>query len=134
MVALVALAQFAVLVRWMGFIRATGGTRSASYGTPIGLQIEAMRAVCATDEPVVVLRNETEMFPFPFSYLATTEPACRGKRVLVCADSDRPYTKPCPAAEDGQRRVRLRYADGGGRRAGRRVTPALSIGREGCRP
>jgi hypothetical protein len=114
LVALVALAQFAVLVRWMEFIRATGGTRSASYGTPIGLQIEAMRAVCATGQPVVVMRNETEMFAFPFSYLATTEPACRGKRVVVCADWDRPYTKPCPAAEDGPRRVRLRYAHGEG--------------------
>ena len=114
LVALVALAQFAVLVRWMGFIRATGGTRSASYGTPIGLQIEAMRAVCATDQPVVVMRNETEMFAFPFSYLATTEAACRGKRVFVCSDPVRPYSKPCPAAADGQRRVRLRYADAEG--------------------
>jgi hypothetical protein len=111
LVALVAVAQFAVLVRWMEFIRATGGTRSASYGTPIGLQIEAMEKVCATDLPVVVMRNDTEMFAFPFSYLATTEPACREKRVFVCSDPVRPYSKPCPSAADGQRRVRLRYAN-----------------------
>ena len=115
LVALVAVAQFAVLVRWMAFIRATGGTRAASYGTPIGLQIEAMRVACTTGQPVVVMRNETEMFAFPFDYLATTEAACRGKKVLVCSDSGRRYTKPCPAAEDGQHRVRLLYAeeDGG---------------------
>jgi dolichyl-phosphate-mannose-protein mannosyltransferase len=108
--AVIGLAQFAVIVQWMGFIRATGGTRSPSYGTPIGLQIEAMQAACATPEPLVVLRNETEMFPFPLAYIATTEPACRGKTVVVCADTPRPLTKPCPPPTAGERRRRLRYA------------------------
>lgn len=106
----IAVTQFAVIVQWMGFIRATGGTRTPSYGTPIGLQIEAMQAACAAREPLVVLRNETEMFPWPFVYIATTEPACRDKRVVVCADSPRPFTKPCPPPAPDERRVRLRYA------------------------
>jgi hypothetical protein len=110
LVALIAVAQFAVIVQWMGFIRATGGTRTPSYGTPIGLQIEAMQAACATAEPLVVIRNETEMFPFPFAYIATTEPACRDRKVVVCADTARPFTKPCPPAAAGEHRVRLRYA------------------------
>jgi hypothetical protein len=114
LVAVVALAQFAVLVRWMEFIRATGGTRSPSYGTPIGLQVAAMRAACITDQPAIVIRNETGMFAFPFAYLATTEAACRGKRVVVCSEPVRPYSKPCPPPADGERRVRLRYAEGEG--------------------
>jgi hypothetical protein len=109
-VALISLAQFGVIVRWMAFIRETGGTRSPSYGTPLGLQIEAMRTACTTDQPIVVLRNETEMFAFPFAYLATTEAACRGKQVVVCADSPRPLSKPCPPPAGGERRLRLRYA------------------------
>jgi len=47
-------------------------------------------------ERVIVLRNETDMFRFPFEYLATTEPACRGKAVVVCAATPGPLTKACP--------------------------------------
>jgi hypothetical protein len=56
------------------------------------------------------LGNETAIFPFPFAYLATTEPACRGKAVVVCAESPRPFAKTCPPPLPGERRVRLRYA------------------------
>jgi hypothetical protein len=112
---LVAVAQFAVIVRWMGYIRDRGGTRSASYGTPLGLQRDAMRAACATPETLVVIRNETEMFRFPFEYLATTEASCRDKRVVVCATTRGPFTRPCPPPEMGGRLVRLGYArDPGG--------------------
>jgi hypothetical protein len=115
--AVVALAQFAVLVEWMGFIRATGGTRSAGYGTPIGLQLEAMREVCATPEPAIVLREEIEMFPFAFQYHAATLPACRGKTVVVCGDAGpRLIMKPCPAPAEGTRVRRLTYAEGTGGR------------------
>jgi hypothetical protein len=111
----IAVAQFAVIVRWMGYIQDRGGTRSPSYGTPLGLQREAMRAACATPETLVVIRNETEMFRFPFEYLATTEPACRGKTVVVCTPTPRPFTRPCPPPGTVGRLVRLGYArDPGG--------------------
>jgi hypothetical protein len=109
--AVVAVAQFAVVVEWMGFIRVSGGTRSPGYGTPIGIQMDAMRAACAGLEPTIVLKNETEMFPFPFEYHAATLPECRGKTVLVCADDPRPFTKPCPAPAAGSGVRRLRYAE-----------------------
>jgi len=113
----VALAQFSVLVDWMGFIRATGGTRSAGYGTPIGLQLEAMREACATPEPAIVLREEIEMFPFAFQYHAATLAECRGKTVTVCGDAGpRLIMKPCPLPAEGTRVRRLRYAEGMGGR------------------
>jgi hypothetical protein len=109
--AVIAVAQFAVIVEWMGFIGASGGTRSPGYGTPIGIQRVAMREACATAEPTIVLKNETEMFPFPFEYHAATLPECRGKTVLVCADEPRPLTKPCPPPATGSGVRRLRYAE-----------------------
>jgi hypothetical protein len=116
LLAAVAVGQFAVIVAWMGFIRASGGTRSPGYGTPIGIQRGAMRVACATAEPTIVLKNETEMFPFPFEYHAATLPECRSKTVLVCADEPRPLTKPCPPPAAGARVVRLRYAEATGGR------------------
>ena len=113
--AVIAVAQFVVIVEWMGFIRVSGGTRSPGYGTPIGIQMQAMGKVCAAPEPAIVLKNETEMFPFPFEYHAATLPECRGKTVLVCADEPRPFTKPCPqpAADSGVRRLRYAEVTGG---------------------
>jgi hypothetical protein len=114
--AAIAAGQFAVIVQWMGFIRAGGGTRSPGYGTPIGIQMEAMREVCAATEPTIVLKNETEMFPFPFQYHAATLAACRGKTVVVCADEPRPLTKPCPPAAPGVGVRHIRYAEATGGR------------------
>jgi MFS family permease len=114
--ALIAVGQFAVIVEWMAFIRASGGTRSPGYGTPIGIQIDAMRAACAAAEPTIVLKNETEMFPFPFEYHARALPECRSKTVVVCAEEPRPLTKPCPPPAAGDRVLRLRYADATGGR------------------
>jgi hypothetical protein len=114
--AVIAVAQFVVIVEWMGFIRVSGGTRSPGYGTPIGIQMDAMRAACAGLEPTIVLKNETEMFPFPLEYHAATQPECRGKTVLVCADEPRPFTKPCPPPAAGSRVLRLRYAEATGGR------------------
>jgi hypothetical protein len=114
--AVIAVGQFAVIVEWMGFIRAGGGTRSPGYGTPIGIQMEAMRAACAATEPTIVLKNETDMFPFPFEYHAATLPACRGKAVVVCADEPRPLTKPCPAPASGTGVRHVGYAEATGGR------------------
>jgi hypothetical protein len=114
--ALIAVGQFAVLVEWMGFIRAGGGTRSPGYGTPIGIQMDATREACAATEPTIVLKNETDMFPFPFEYHAATLPECRSKKVVVCADEPRPLTKPCPAPAAGIGVRHLRYAEATGGR------------------
>jgi MFS family permease len=116
LLAAVAVGQFTVIVGWMGFIRASGGTRSPGYGTPIGIQRDVMRAACATAEPTIVLKNETGMFPFPFEYHARTLPECRGKTVVVCADEPRPLTKLCPPPEASTAVRRLRYADATGGR------------------
>ena len=110
----VAVGQFVFIVLWMDFIRARGGTQSAGYGTPIGLQIAAVRAACATPEPTVVLRNDTEMLPFPLEYHAATQPECRAKTVVVCADEARPFAKPCPPPAEGTRLLHLRYASATG--------------------
>ena len=113
----VALAQFLVLVRWVGFVGATGGLRSAAQGAPVGLQLAAMREVCASPESSIVLKEEIEMFPFAFEYHAATLPACRGKKIVVCGDAGRRLImKPCPSAVDGTVVRRLRYAEGTGGR------------------
>jgi hypothetical protein len=98
----------------MGFVRDSGGTRSPGYGTPVGLQIAAMRTVCAAPESQLVLRNDTAMYRFPFEYLAATEPACRGKTVVVCGAAPTPLSRPCPAPAAGSRALRLRYASATG--------------------
>lgn len=109
--AMVAIAQFVVIILWMGYIRERGGTRAPAYGTALGLQAQAVRAACSGPEPRIVLQNETTMFRFPFEYLATTEEACRGKTVLVCAESPGPLANPCPPPSPDTRRVRLRYVN-----------------------
>jgi len=106
----VAVAQFLVIVQWMGYIRERGGTRGGPYATPIDPQTEAMNGVCSVPERVIVLRSETAMFRFSFEYLATTEPACRGKAVVVCAATPGPLTKACPPPNPDARLVRLGYA------------------------
>jgi 4-amino-4-deoxy-L-arabinose transferase-like glycosyltransferase len=112
--AAIALVQFTIIVWWMGYVREREGTR-ATYGTILGAQREAMRTVCTVPETHIVLRNETAMYRFPFEYLATSEPACRGKVVLVCAVKEGPFRIACPPTAAGSRLVRLRYArDRGG--------------------
>jgi hypothetical protein len=70
-----------------------------------------VREVCAAPETAIVLKNETEMFPFPLEYHAATLAACRDKAVVVCADEPRPLTKACPAPDAAARVVSLRYAE-----------------------
>jgi hypothetical protein len=107
----IAVAQFLVIVQWMGYIVERGGTRGGPYGTPIGLQIEAMHAVCSVPEPLIVLQNATAMYPFPFEYLATTETACVGKTVVLCASVPSSVTgRECPASRPEARIRRLTYA------------------------
>lgn len=108
--ALVALAQFAVIVRWQAYLRAHGGTRTPAYGTTLVAQEHAMRDVCRTPASAIVLENRTGMFGFPFHYLATTEEACRGKRVTVCGGLPQHKPPPCPALTPGAVRLRLHYS------------------------
>jgi hypothetical protein len=108
--AIVAVVQFAVVVLWMAYVRERGGTRTPSYGTPLGAQVEVLRQACAGPETRIVLVNDTAMFRFPFEYLATTEEACRGKAVVVCAREPGPAARACPPPEPGARRVRMGYA------------------------
>jgi hypothetical protein len=108
-----ALAQFLVIVQWMGYIRERGGTRGGPYGTPVGLQMEAMREVCAAPEQSIVLWNDTAMYPFPFQYLATTEAACRDKKVVVCAPVPKPLTKACPPVDGCLHRLSYASERGG---------------------
>jgi hypothetical protein len=105
-----ALAQFALVVQWMRFVRAEDGTRGATYGTPVGSQIAVLRDACAVPEPRIVLRNETAQFGYPFEYLARTDSACAGKTVVVCTEAPAPFARACPPDETGTRTLRLRYA------------------------
>jgi uncharacterized protein (DUF2062 family) len=112
----IAVAQFIVIVLWIGYVHERSGIRTGAHGTPVGLQIETMKAVCSAPDASIVVRNETEMYPWPFQYLAKTEPACRHKTVVVCSAIPPRWTKPCPSPmPPGARLIRLRYAaDKGG--------------------
>lgn len=110
LIAAVALAQGVLLVQWMRFVRLHQGTRGPTYGTAVGAQIAAVRAVCALPATRIALRNETAQFRYPFEYLARTEPACGGKTVVVCAENPGPLARACPPDEPGTRLVRLRHA------------------------
>src|SRR5262249_52369774 len=94
----------------MAYVRDAGGTRSPSYGTPLGGQVPVVRAACAAAEGTIVIRNETAMFRFPFEYLASVEPGCLGKTVVVCSEAQTPFTLPCPPAATDRRVVGLHYA------------------------
>jgi hypothetical protein len=98
----VALLQGALVVQWMRFVRLHDGTRGPTYGTAVGAQIAALRAVCALPEPRIALRNETAQFRYPFEYLARTDPACADKTVVVCAEA--PDRSPDPARPTSQAR------------------------------
>jgi hypothetical protein len=115
--AAIALAQFLVIVEWMGYIRARGGTREdvkfaylAAYGTPLGGLTEAMRTACSVREGQIVIWNETNMHRFPFEYLARSEPTCRAKSIDICTPSPRSFEKLCASPPAGSRVVRFRYA------------------------
>jgi hypothetical protein len=110
LLAALALGQFLVVVRWMGYIDQRGGTRSGPYGTPLGAQMEAMRAACAVPETRLVLRNDTTNYGYPFEYLATTLAPCRGKSVRVCPAVPGPLAPPCPPSTPESALLRLSYA------------------------
>jgi hypothetical protein len=110
LLAAVALAQCALVVQWTRFLRLHEGTRGATYGSPVGAQVAAVRQACAVPEVRIALRNETAQFRYPFEYLARTDPACAGKIVIVCAETPGPFARACPEDEPGTRVRRLRYA------------------------
>lgn len=110
LLAAAALAQFAVVERWVGYVRDRAGIRGPGYGTALGEEIATVREVCSLPEATIVLRNETAMYAFPFRYLATTLPACRDKTIVVCGAGFVPGPRRCPPPTPGAVEVRLRYA------------------------
>jgi hypothetical protein len=109
-----ALGQFAVIVRWQGYLRAHGGTRTPAYGTTLAAQELALREACATSASVLVIENRTSMYGFPFEYVATTEDTCRGKQVIVCGGLPERHAPACPPRAPGVARFYLQYAGNSG--------------------
>jgi len=99
---LVAAAQFAFVVSWVGYIRDRDGTRGG-YGTPVGSQQRAIRSACAAPESAIVIQNETALRSVSLRYIASVEPGCAAKQVSVCVPGR------C-AVHGGSRLVHLRYA------------------------
>jgi hypothetical protein len=83
----IALGQFALVQRWMNFIRAEGGTRGVHYATPLAAQRELIRRACAAPQRELMVLNQTVLFPHSLQYVAFAEPACAGKRVTICPPS-----------------------------------------------
>lgn len=100
----VALAQLAFIVSWMGYVRDRDGTQGLHYATPVASQERAVRELCAGDANPLVFANRTRLFPHALGYLTLVEPACRGRRVLLC------HPGSCPA---GARTLRYAAAVGG---------------------
>ncbi len=96
--------QFAFISAWMGYVKENGGIRGIHYSTPVALQQQAVRAACAQPEQNLILQNSTLIFPESLKYLVSAEPACVGKRVLIC-----PYGG-CPPPPPGGRGLTLVYA------------------------
>ncbi len=94
--------QFAFIMSWMTFIGQRGGTRGPHYMTTIGIQRRAIQTACTRPEAIVFIENETAQFDHSLQYIAGTDPACVGKRIVVC--------RSCPAPGAGVARVHLQYA------------------------
>jgi hypothetical protein len=82
----VALVQSLFLVRWIGFVREHGGARGICFGTVISEERHLVRAACEGGATKVFLQTADFVFPNPLRYLATIEPACAGKQVVVGPD------------------------------------------------
>jgi hypothetical protein len=100
---LAALAQFALVERWMGYIQARGGTQGVHYSVPLGAQRRVLREACTRSEgQALTVWNLTALFPQSLDYVAWTTPECEGKQVQLC--------RQCPARGT---LFRLRYASPG---------------------
>jgi hypothetical protein len=88
----VALAQTAFLVRWVRFERQNGGARGICFGTVISEQRRLVRAACRSAGSEVWLKTEASIFPEALRYVASVEPACAGKQLLI--NDDRANTDP----------------------------------------
>jgi hypothetical protein len=83
---------------WMEWIRNNGGTRGIHYGLPIGVQRQALAESCAVDAPAPAIALQTQLVIFScraWSRWRGTEPACQGRRVVVCGGP------ACPALPAG---------------------------------
>ena len=96
--------QLGFVVAWTGYVEERSGTRGIHQGAPVGTQIDAVRAICATPSTAVAVANETAVFAESLRYLVATTPACDGKRVDLCGAAG------C-GAQPGTARLRLVYRD-----------------------
>lgn len=95
---------------WMGWIRASGGTRGIHYGLTLEAQRRALAEACAAPTRGVALALHVVVFPESLRSLARTEPACLGHRVEFCRGD-------CPPPPPGWTVAALRYAGPGARLA-----------------
>ncbi len=94
--------QLLFLVGWMSYIRVRGGTHGIHYSTPVSLQEKAVRKICEAPEKIIVVENQTALFPASIQYLAEIEPRCAGKIVRLCF-------RTCPPTPADVRRTRIGY-------------------------
>jgi hypothetical protein len=94
--------QLVFIVGWMSYIRVRGGTHGIHYSTPVSLQEEAVRQICEAPEKIVVVENQTALFPTSIQYLAEIEPRCAGKVIRLCF-------RACPPTPADVRRMRIGY-------------------------
>jgi hypothetical protein len=87
-----ALTQTMFLVRWTQFVRAQAGTRGPHFGTVISEQRRVVRTACSREAGKLWLRAEATPYPESLSYLASIEPKCAGKEVVV----KRSFEQPSP--------------------------------------
>jgi hypothetical protein len=107
--AVVVVSNVAFNLDWMAYIRERGGTRGIHYSTPIGLQEQAILAICAVPSSSVQVENRTILWPFPIQYGVSTESSCNGKQINICPAGT------CPPLAEGEFKVSLAYAsDRGG--------------------
>jgi hypothetical protein len=89
---------------WMRYIRERGGTRGIHYATPIGLQEDLARTICAHPDTAIQVRNHTVLRPFTIDYGISAEPTCRDKHITVCDP------QACSAVAPGGIEVVVEYA------------------------
>jgi hypothetical protein len=85
---LFSLGQMRFIGDWMKYVRDHGGTQGVHYGTPLAEQKSAVHALCSDAHDRILVYNETRLFDLSLRYVASTEPACAGKKVLLCGSDD----------------------------------------------
>ena len=77
------LLDVAFVVDWMRFVRRGAGMPTVRYSTVLPEERAALLRACATPEPTVCIQNRTLLFPASIAYVASVEPPCAGKAIIV---------------------------------------------------